>query len=81
MSELDKLKKRVVGGRGHVIPGKVISTPHQQTPLFIKSWSRIVQIVLLSSTVLMVHFAVVILTPLKSFFLLSIWTVIRLLLV
>jgi len=42
------------------------STPHRQTPLFIKSWTRIVQILLLSS--INGHFAVIILTPLKTFF-------------
>jgi hypothetical protein len=52
-----------------------ISTPHRQTPLFIKSYSRIEQILLLCSPVLMVHFAVVILISLKAFFLLWIWTV------
>jgi hypothetical protein len=42
-------------------------TGHQTRPLFIKSCSRTAQIVLLCSGVLMVHFAVVILTPLKAF--------------
>jgi hypothetical protein len=44
---------------------KSISTPHLQTPLFIKSYSKIVQIMLFFS--IMVHFALVILTPLKIF--------------
>jgi hypothetical protein len=44
---------------------KRISTPHRQTPHFIKSCKKIVQIMLLSS--IMVHFALVILTPLKVF--------------
>ncbi len=77
MSEFDKPKSKVVAG--HAIPRKVISTQHWQTPLFIQSWSTIVQILLLSSIdgpFCSGHF-----NPFKSFFLLSIWTVIRLLLV
>jgi hypothetical protein len=52
--------------------GKNISTPHQQTSLFIKSCSRIAQILLISGIdgpFCSGHF-----NPLKSFFLLWIWT-------
>jgi hypothetical protein len=45
---------------------KGISTPHLQTPLFIKSCSRIAFI--LVHYCIDVDFAVVILTPLKYFF-------------
>jgi hypothetical protein len=52
--------------------GKNISTPtHQQTPLFIKSCSRIAQILLLlAGPFCSGHF-----NPFQSFFLLWIWTV------
>ncbi len=48
-------------------PTKSISTPHLQTPLFIKSCSIKIALILLCSCI-DVHFSVVILTPFKSFF-------------
>jgi hypothetical protein len=49
-----------------------MSTPHLQTPILIKSCSKMVEILLRSCSD--VHFAVLIVTSLKIFFPLWVWT-------